>query len=196
MISVQTKINKFWLGEIVMGRKGIEVESLYGLSTEKLKEMRNSHEDEFARSILTAVIMRYEGVSTIKIAQFLLKSKQTIIDYIKRWNSRGLKALKCNRGGSEGTFTAEMLSDLINTVLNTRPNDFNFIGNVWTCPLLAEYIYQNYGIKYCDEYIRILLKRNNLSYKRAQRKPTKASKVEQKTFLKNEDPFTCSRKLF
>lgn len=179
-----------------MGRKGIEIESLYGFTTEKLKRMRNSHEDEFARNVLTAVIMRYEGDSTIKISKFLLKSKQTVIDYIKKWNSVGLKALEDHRGGSEGTFSAEMLDDLINTVLHTHPNDFGFIGNVWTCPLLVEYIYQNYGEKYSKEYIRILLKRNNLSYKRAQRKPTKADKVEQKTFLKNEDPSTICRKLF
>lgn len=45
--------------------------------------MRNSSEDDFASNILNAVIMRYGGVSTIKIAELLLKSKQTIIDYIK-----------------------------------------------------------------------------------------------------------------
>lgn len=41
--------------------------------------MRNSSEDDFA----STVIMRYGGVSTIKIAKLLLKSKQSIIDYIK-----------------------------------------------------------------------------------------------------------------
>lgn len=179
-----------------MGTKGIEVASLYGFTVEKLKKMRNSSKDEFARDVLNTVIMRFEGSSTKEISTFLLKSKQTVIDYIKRWNSKGLKALEDHRGGSEGNFSAEMLDDLINTVLQTRPNDFGFIGNVWTCPLLVEYIYQNYGEKYSKEYIRILLKRNNLTYKRAQRKPTKADKVEQKTFLKNEIPFTCCRKLF
>lgn len=179
-----------------MGRKGIEIESLYGFTVDKLKKMRNSHDSELTRNVLTAVVMRCEGCSTIKIAEFLLKSKQTVIDYIKRWNSVGLKALEDHRGGSEGTFTAEMLDDLINTVLHTRPNDFGFIGNVWTCPLLVEYIYQNYGEKYSKEYIRILLKRNNLSYKRAQRKPTKADKAEQEAFKKNEIPSTNCRKLF
>lgn len=179
-----------------MGRKGIEITSLYGLTIEKLKKMRNSSDDEFARNVLNAVIMRYEGISTVNISKFLLKSKQTIIDYIKRWNSKGLKSLEDKRGGSEGTFSAEMVDDLINTVLNTHPNDFGFIGNVWTCPLLVEYIYQNYGEKYSKEYIRILLRRNNLSYKRAQRKPTKADKVEQEAFKKNESPSPYSRKFF
>lgn len=130
-----------------MGRKGIEVTSLYNWTVENLKKMRNSSKDEFARNVLTAVIMRYEGNSTIEISKFLLKTKSTVIHYIKSWNSVGLKALKDGRGAlTGGTFTAEMKDDLVNTVLNTHPNDFGFIGNVWTCPLLATYIYQNYGI--------------------------------------------------
>ena len=59
-----------------MGRKGIEIESLYGLTIERLKKMRNSSEVEFSRNVLNAVIMRYEGISTIKIAEFLLKSRE------------------------------------------------------------------------------------------------------------------------
>lgn len=141
-----------------MGRKGMEVATLQGCTVEELNEMKNSLESEFERNMLTAVIMRYEGVSTIKIAEFLLKSKQTVIDYIKRWNSKGLKALEGKHGGRKRTFTAEMIDDLINTVLNSRPDDFGFIGNVWTYSLLVEYIYKNYGKRYSKEYIRILLK--------------------------------------
>lgn len=49
--------------------------------------MRNSSNDEFARNVLTSVIMRSEGNSTIEILKFLLKTKATIIIYIKNWNS-------------------------------------------------------------------------------------------------------------
>jgi transposase len=180
-----------------MGRKGIEVTSLYNCTIENLKKMRNSSKNEFARNMLTAVIMRYEGHSTIEISKFLLKTKVTIINYIKSWNSIGFKALKDRRGAlTGGTFTAEMKDDLANTVLNMHPNDFGFMGNVWTCPLLVEYIYQNYGIKYSVEYIRVLLKKSNLSYKRAQRKPTKADKAEQDAFKKNAKPSQYCRKFF
>lgn len=180
-----------------MGRKGIEVASLYNWTIENLKKMRNSSKKEFARNVLTSVIMRYEGYSTIEISKFLLKTKATIIKYIKNWNSVGLKSLKDGRGAlTGGNFTAEMKDDLVNTVLNAHPNDFGFIGNVWTSPLLVEYIYQNYGIKFSVEYIRILLKRSNLSYKRAQRRPTKADKAEQEAFKKNARPSPYCRKLF
>ena len=44
--------------------------------------------------------------------------------------------------------------------------------------------YQTYGIEISHVAIWLSLKANNLSYKRAQSKPTKASKSEQET-LKN-----------
>ncbi|WP_341274152.1 winged helix-turn-helix domain-containing protein [Clostridium beijerinckii] len=42
----------------------------------------------------------------------------------------------------------------------------------------------------------MLLKRSNLSYKRAQRKPTKADKAEQEVFKKNAMPSLYCRKFF
>ncbi|EKQ53056.1 MULTISPECIES: helix-turn-helix domain-containing protein [unclassified Clostridium] len=148
-----------------MGRKGIKIITLHGCSMEELREMENSLENEFERNMITAVIMRYEGVSTIKIAELLLKSKQTVISYIKRWNAEGLKVLGEIHGGRKRTFTSEMLDDLINTVLNLHPSDLGYKKNMWTYKLLSEYIYKNYGEKYSIEYIRVLLKRNNLNYK-------------------------------
>lgn len=180
-----------------MSRKSTPIKSLYGYTIEDLKKMRNSHKSEFARTVLTAIVMRAEGTSTTEISKFILKSIPTVVSYITKWNSVGLKALEDNRGSySEGTFTAEMLDDLLNTVLNTHPNDFGFLGNVWTTPLLAEYINQNYGIKYSSEYIRLKLKENNFSFKRAQRKSTKANKDSQEAFKKNERPSTYCRKFF
>ena len=159
--------------------------------------MKNSNESEFSRTVLTTIIMRSEGSSTAEISKFILKSIPTVVSYINKWNSIGIKALKDKRGSySESTFTAEMLDDLLKTVTTTHPNDFGFLGNVWTTPLLAEYINQNYGIKYSNEYIRLKLKANNFSFKRAQRKPTKANKDSQKAFKKNEYHSNYCKKLF
>ncbi|WP_432402248.1 helix-turn-helix domain-containing protein [Wukongibacter sp. M2B1] len=59
-----------------------------------------------------------------------------------------------------------------------------FIGHTWTCALLALYINQTYGIKVSITTIWSILKKNNLSYKRAEPKPTKADEAEQEAFKK------------
>jgi transposase len=172
-------------GEFYMGRKAIEVSTLHGFTLDELVKLKNTHESQYAQIILTVIIMRYNGKSPKEIIEFTGKSNVTIVSYIKKWNKLGIKCLKDHRHGTKGTFTAEMEYDLIQTALKTTPNECGFSAHRWTCSLLSQYIENNYGIKYSIAWINIVLKRNNLSYKRAQAKPTKASKEEQERFKKN-----------
>lgn len=46
------------------------------------------------------------------------------------------------------------------------------MSSTWTTKTLSEYIYNIYGIKYSHEWIRVILKENNFSFKKGQYKPT------------------------
>lgn len=178
-----------------MGRKAIEI-NLHGHTLEQLKELRNKTEDIFERGILATLILRCEGRDNEYISLDIQKSVPTIISYIKDWNKRGLESLKDNRGGSESSFTSEMRHDLINTLHNSKPNDYNLLGYRWTTPLLAEYINQTYGVLYSDETIRRILISENYTFKRAQPKPSKSDEVEKEGFKKNEAAFRYCRRFF
>lgn len=168
-----------------MCRKMIEVSTLHGLTIDEVINLSNNSKNKYASLILTIVIMRYNKHSTSEIMRTVGTSKVTVSKHIKMWNKKGIKALEDHRGGSEGTFTAEMQDDLINTVTNKTPHDCGFVSFNWTCDLLVEYIYQNYGVKYSNEWIRRILHKNQISYKRSQQKPTKADEKEQERFKKN-----------
>jgi transposase len=176
-----------------MGRTAMKID-LHGYSIEELISLRNKTKDTFACGILTTVILRYQGKDNRYIISNVQKSKPTIVSYIKDWNKRGLDSLKDNRGGYESPFTVEMRLDLINTLNKSKPNDHNLIGYRWTCPLLAEYINQRYGVLYSDETIRRILKSENYTFKRAQAKPSKANEAEKEGFKKNDTAFEHCRR--
>ena len=178
-----------------MGRPALQVTTLHEHSIEELIEMKNNHPCEYSRTILAAVIMRYYGKPPKEIMHFTSKSHYTVQTYIKNWNKLGLKSLIDNRGGSERKFTARMEYDLINVVTNKKPCDFDFVAHTWTCSLLAQYIENNYGEKFCVNTINSALKRNNFTFKRAQPKPTKADKAAQERFKKNVSNTGYFRKL-
>jgi transposase len=179
----------------IMCRKPFEIIK-HGYTIEELKTMRNSIEDNYSRRILTAVLLRIQGCTNKYIASDIQKSLQTVITYLKNWNKLGLKALADNRGGSESSFTAEMKQDLITTLNTSTPNKHDLLGNNWTTPLLAQYIYQEYGALYSDETIRRILKNENYTFKRAQPRPTKANELEKEAFKKNDNPSRYVRKCF
>lgn len=167
-----------------MPKKSIDVTTLHGYTIEELLIMKDSHDSSYARNILLAVIMRYQNFKSTEIVKVLGKSYTTVLKYIKLWNKLGTKCLQDNRGGSEGSFTAEMVDDLLTTVRFRNPINHGFMSSTWTTKTLSEYIYNNYGLKYSSEWIRIILKENNFSFKRGQYNPTHANKNEQLAFKK------------
>ena len=171
-----------------MGRKSFQITSLYGYKVEELVELKNTTNSRYSRLALTVITMRYCGYSNNDIIVATGLSKASIVKHIKEWNSNGLKSTKDHRGGSESKLEAEIIDNLVETATRKSPKDFDFTSNNWTCGLLALYIEKNYGVKVSAETIRLKLKLNNLSYKRAQPKPTKANKDEQEAFKKNIRP--------
>lgn len=167
-----------------MSRKTIEITTLHGYTVKELLNMKDNHDSSYARNILSAVIMKHQGFKSTEIVKVLGKSHVTIIKYIKSWNKSGIECLKDNRGGSEGNFTAEMVDDLLTTVRFRNPIDYGFMSSTWTTKTLSDYIYNNYGLKYSCERIRVILKENNFSFKRGQYNPTHGSKNEQLAFKK------------
>lgn len=168
-----------------MGRKSLEIESLYGHKIEELVELKNTINSKYSRLVLTVITMRYYGYSNCDIINATGLSKVSIISHIKAWNNNGIKSIEDHRGGSESKLEPEMVDDLLYVAINKSPIDFNFTSYNWTCELLSLYIEQTYGVKVSGETIRLTLIHHNLSYKRAQPKPTKADKNEQEAFKKN-----------
>ena len=180
-----------------MTRTTVTTADLHGYDITELKKLRNTHPKVFARNILTAIIMLYEGSTVKEIAGFLLQSTVNIYIYINRWNALGMDALESKKGkSSRSQFNAEMIDDLLHTVTYTKPNDFGLLGGTWTGALLAEYIYQNYEVRCCQQTIRNILHTNGYSFKRAQKKPTKGVECEQEAFKKNDRNNAFCRKRF
>lgn len=167
-----------------MPRQTIEVTTLHGYTIEELINMKDKHTSSYARNILLTVIMKYQGFKSSEIIKTVGKSHVTVLKYIKSWNKLGVECLKDNRGGSEGNFTSEMVDDLLTTVMFRNPIDYGFMSSTWTTKTLSEYIYTKYGLKYSAEWIRIILKENNFSFKRGQYNPTYGDKVKKLAFKK------------
>jgi len=167
-----------------MGRKAVEVKTLHGYTIEQLKDIREKTDDGFKKEIILIIIMRYNGIQSEDIENILGKSRPTILRYIHNWNNYGLEATKDHRGGSIGSFTDEMKDDLLKTLVGTKPVDPGFNSHSWTCNLLAKYIKNKYDIQYPGEWIRRIIKAENFTYKKAQRKSSLAKESEQLAFKK------------
>lgn len=180
----------------MMGRYTIEIEGLKGYKLEELIKLKNNIKSKYSRLVLTIVTMKYRGYSNVEICEATQLSNPTVITHIKHWNKLGIKSIEDHRGGSNPKLDAEIISNLIDVAINSSPNKFGFSAFTWTCALLAIYVKNTFGEEVSAETIRRILRSNNLSYKRAQPKPTKADIEEQEKFKKNVKSTTYFRVFF
>lgn len=169
-----------------MGRPTMGITTLHGYTIEELINIKNNTDSKYTRLALSAITMRYAGYSNSQIIENTGLNKATVVAHVKSWNTHGLKSVEDHRGGNcPPKLSPDIVDDLMYVALHKTPKDFEFIGYTWTLSLLALYVKQNYDIEVSIFTIRSILKANNLSYKRAQPKPTKADKAEQEDFKKN-----------
>ncbi|KXG73601.1 helix-turn-helix domain-containing protein [Thermotalea metallivorans] len=169
-----------------MGRKCIQVETLHGLTIKDLQNKVKQATSSYTRNVLTAVIMRYSGISTNEIMKVLGVSRPTVTKYINEWNANPAKSIVDHRGGNiPSKLTDEMVEDIRYVLIHKKPSDFGYFQSNWNCSLLSRYIEDTYGTKFCHQWLAKLLKRLGFSYKRGMYKPTKADPELQEKFKKN-----------
>lgn len=169
-----------------MGRKCIEIKSLYGVSVDDLNLIANDSESNYTRDVVKVVIMRYKGVHPQIIADTLSKCRATVVSYINDWNNNGVACIADHRGNNiPKSLTDDMVEDIRNIVTTRSPEDLGFECSKWNCGLLARYIEETYGKKYSDEWIRLLLKNLGFSHKRGVFRPSLADAELQESFKKN-----------
>lgn len=170
-----------------MGRKCIEIESLYELTIDDLNELKNRSNSNYTRDVISAVIMRYSGIHPQVIADTLSKCRATIISYLRNWNEMGIACITDNRGDNiVSEFTDEMMEDVRNVVMHKSPRDFDYDCSRWSCALISRYIEETYGLMYSESWVRLLFNNLGFTYKRGVYKPTLANPELQESFKKND----------
>lgn len=170
-----------------MGRKCIEVKSLYELSIDDLNLIANNSESNYTRDFVKAVVMRYNGVHPQVIADTLSKSRATVISYINEWNNYGIASIADHRGNNiPSSLTDEMVEFVRDAVANKKPQEFGFEQNKWSSDLVSRLIDDEYGKKFSKTWMKMLLRNIGFSYKRGVYKPTLSDPELQEGFKKNE----------
>jgi transposase len=172
-----------------MGRKCIEVKSLYELTIDDLNAIAKKSGSSYTQDVIKAVIMRYNGVHPQIISDTLGKCYATVISYINNWNAQGVASIADHRGGNiPNALTDEMVEDIRDIVTNKTPADFGYECSKWSCGILSRYVEETYGKKYSDEWVRLLLKNLGFTHKRGVFRPSLADVNLQESFKKNGYP--------
>ncbi len=157
------------------------------LTPEEKHELRQGkrNNDAFIRDRAKAILLSNEGKNLNEISEKLQIHYLTIRRMIKQFNNSGLNALKRKIGnGRPKIISEEQIKDLVKTT-NRIPRDAGLPYGNWTCKLLSRWFSEKYKEKLSSEWIRILLRRNGITYTVPKHKLMKADETLRNAFKKN-----------
>jgi transposase len=117
-----------------------------------------------------ALIWLAEGDSVDEVANHLRVSRQTIYNWVARFESRSelpteLRVADAARQGRPRT-AKEIIDPLIDEVIDQDPRELGYGSTIWTAPLLRRYLADKHQIEVCSKSVSFALRRLRIAWKR------------------------------
>ena len=128
---------------------------------------------------LHAVLLNHQRHTSGEIAALLAAPRSKVSLWLGQYERYGWEALlEGHRSGRPKELTAAQLSQL-DGVIDSGPIAYGFFSGVWTSPMIARVIEEEFAVHYHPGHVRKVLKRLGFSVQRPRRKLAKADPVEQ-----------------
>jgi transposase len=136
---------------------------------QKLSALRKEAERDGALRVarrLHAVILNYQRHSSGDIARILQAPRSKVSLWLRQYEDHGWKALlEGHRSGRPSQLNGEQRQALCD-ILDSGPVAYGFISGVWTSPMIARVIQEEYQVDYHPGHVRKLLKELGFSVQR------------------------------
>lgn len=121
--------------------------------------------DHLRRRVVHAI--REKGHSPEVVADIFGFSRSSVYEWLSRYDRGGYEALDSGKApGAEAVITEEMDTWLKETVLNSTPVAHGYDTVLWSRDILAELLYQEFGVTVSGVTVSLHLKKLGLSYQK------------------------------
>ena len=156
--------------------------SLHAATYERLTRLRKEAEQDGAYRVakrLQAVLLNSRGRSSGELATILQAPRSKVSEWLANYESHGLEGLlEGSRSGRPGLLTEAQLIEL-HDIVESGPVAYGFDCGVWTSPMIARVIYDEFGVEYHPGHVRKVLHAIGLSVQRPRRVLARADPQEQ-----------------
>jgi len=128
---------------------------------------------------LQAVVLNAEGRTSGELAAVLKAPRSRVSEWLSRYQQHGLEGLlEGYRSGRPSTLTSPQRTQL-GDILDSGPVTYGMDSGVWTWPMIACVIEEEFGVQYHPGHVRKLLHGLGFSVQRPRRVLARADAEEQ-----------------
>jgi transposase len=126
-----------------------------------------------------AVLLNHQRHTSGEIARLLEAPRSKVSLWLRKFQAGGWKALlEGHRSGRPKELNSAQLSYL-DDIIDSGPVAYGFSSGVWTSPMIARVIAEEFAVSYHPGHVRKVLKTMGFSVQRPRRKLAQADPVEQ-----------------
>jgi len=150
---------------------------LHHKTAEKLLCLKKEAEREGVYRVakrIHAVILNHEGKTSGDIAGILKSPRSCVSAWLRNYQQHGYEALLEGHRTGRPAQLLEPQQSILCDIIDSGPVAYGFLGGVWTSPMLARVIAQEFGICYHPGHVRRLLHQLGFSVQCPRRSLAKA----------------------
>lgn len=126
-----------------------------------------------------AVLLNHKQHTSSEIAQLLEAPRSKVSLWLAQYETHGWEALlEGHRSGRPTQLSSLQLSQL-DGIIDSGPVAYGFSSGVWTSPMIAQVIKEEFAVRYHTGHVRKVLRRMGFSVQRPRRKLAKADPAAQ-----------------
>ena len=149
---------------------------------DRLRRLKKEAEADGAYRVakrIHAVTLNHDGMSSSEIAEVLDAARSKVSQWLSDYEHYGFEALlEGQRSGRPEQLTEPQRVQL-EDIIDSGPVSWGFLSGVWSAPMVARVISQEFGIDYSARHVRRLLHEWGFSVQRPRRKLKRANPAEQ-----------------
>lgn len=158
---------------------------------QRLKNLRQQAQTDKAPRValrLQAIMLSVQGKTTGQIAQGLQVDRTRVHAWIGAWNGLGQEGLlEGHRSGRPAGLSSSQREQLAD-ILDSGPVAHGLSTGVWTSPLIAQIIQEEFDVRYHPGHVRHLLKGLNFSVQRPTTRLVQADPKKQNRWIRYTQP--------
>jgi len=149
---------------------------------DKLRRLKKEAEADGAYRVarrIHAITLSDDGLSSGEIAQLLDAPRSKVSQWLSDYEHFGYEALlEGQRSGRPGQLTPSQQNQL-EDIIDSGPTAWGFLSGVWSAPMVARVIGEEFGIDYTARHVRRLLHEWGFSVQRPRHLLLRANPREQ-----------------
>jgi transposase len=155
---------------------------LHPMTVKKLRRLKQEAQAEGAARVarrIHAVLLNHDGYASGKIAAVLDAPRSRVSKWLKNYEQFGYEGLLEGYRPGRPAALGEAHKNTLRDIIDGGPVAYGFLSGVWTSPMIARVIDEEFGVTYHPGHVRKLLLELGFSVQRPKRELARADRQEQ-----------------